>query len=197
MKKKNNRLLYILIGLIVVLIVFIIIGKKSGWIGSTSAVKVAIENATHRNIIEKVSASGKIYPVTQVTISPDVSGEIVELNVREGDSVRRDQLLLKIKPDFYQASLEQSEAALNNAKSTYLNSKAQYSQVNAQYDKAKQDCDRNKKLYDQKVISESDWDGIVAAFKSAEANLDAASQSEDAAKYNVASAAAFAKQAQD
>jgi HlyD family secretion protein len=197
MKKKSNRLLYILITAVVALIIFIIIGKKAGWIGDEGAVKVAVEKVARRNIIEKVTASGEIYPVNEVTISPDVSGEIVELYVKEGDSVSRGQLLLKIQPDFYQAVVEQSEAALNTNKANVLNSKAQYEQAKAQLQKAKADYDRNKSLYDQKVISQSDWDNFQANYKSAEANVDAVEQSMEAAKFNVNSAKAMAQQAKD
>src|ERR1700733_8386783 len=116
MKKKSNRLLYILIGIIVALILFIIIGKKAGWIGGESTIRVTVEKVTTHTITEKVTASGEIYPVNEVTISPDVSGEIVELDVKEGDSVSKGQLLLKIQPDFYQAAVEQAEAALNTNK---------------------------------------------------------------------------------
>jgi HlyD family secretion protein len=197
MKKKSNRLLYILITAVVALIIFIIIGKKAGWIGDEGAIKVAVEKVTRHNIIEKVTASGEIYPVNEVTISPDVSGEIVELDVKEGDSVSKGQLLLKIQPDFYQAAVEQSEAALNTNKANVLNSKAQYEQVKAQLQKAKADYDRNKSLYDEKVISQSDWDNFQATYKSAEANVDAAEQSMEAAKFNVSSAEAMAQQAKD
>lgn len=160
-------------------------------------IKVAVEKVSKRNITEKVTASGEIYPVNEVTISPDVSGEIVELDVKEGDSVSKGQLLLKIQPDFYQAAVEQAEAALNTNKANYLNSKAQYAQSKAQFQKAKADYDRNKSLYDQKVISESDWDNFQATYKSAQANLDAAEQSMEAAKFNVTSAEAIEQQAED
>ena len=81
------------------LLLFVIIGKKAGWISSDNSEKVAAEKVSKRDIVEKVSASGKIYPVTEVKISPDVSGEIVELPIEEGDSVVQGQLLAKIKPD--------------------------------------------------------------------------------------------------
>jgi len=197
MKQKNNKLLYILVSIVVVLVIIAIIGKKAGWIGQGGGIKVAVEKVSHRSIIQKVTASGQIYPVTEVTISPDVSGEIVELDVKEGDSISKGQLLLKIQPDFYQAALEQSEASLNTNKANVLNAKAQYAQAKAQFQKAKSDYDRNKSLYEEKVISQSDWDNFQATYKSAQASADAAEQSVEAAKFNVSSAQAIAQQARD
>jgi len=98
---KNNKILRILIIVVIVLLIFAVIGKKAGWFGKAVTVKVAVENAEKRMITETITANGKIQPEKEVKITPDVSGEIVELTVREGDAVTKGQLLLRIKPDIY------------------------------------------------------------------------------------------------
>ena len=98
--KSNSFLKYLLVAA-VVLIVFAIIGKKAGWFGGKVEIKVTAESPQYRTITEVVTASGKIQPETEVKISPDVSGEIVELHIKEGDEVKKGDLLLKIKPDTY------------------------------------------------------------------------------------------------
>ena len=111
MQKKKNNILKWLIIIVIVLIVFAIIGKKAGWIGGAEKKLVATEKVEKRDIIEIVSASGKIQPEVEVKISPDVSGEIVELHVKEGDRVKKGQLLAKILPDIYQSYLDRANAA--------------------------------------------------------------------------------------
>src|ERR1035437_10010894 len=98
---KNNKILKFLLAAVVVLILFAVIGKKAGWFGKALTIKVAVESAEKRTIVEPITANGKIQPEKEVKISPDVSGEIVELTIKEGDSVEKGQLLLRIKPDIY------------------------------------------------------------------------------------------------
>src|SRR5437667_12462271 len=111
MKKKNKLLRYLIIT-VVVLIILAIIGKKAGWIGGAEKKQVAVEKVTRRTIIETVSASGKIQPEVEVKISPDVSGEIVELTVKEGDHVAKGELLAKILPDIYQSNVDRMVATV-------------------------------------------------------------------------------------
>ena len=115
MLPKNKLLRWLLI-ITVGLIVFVIIGKAAGWFGKGDVIKVAVEKVKKRSIIETVTASGKIEPETEVKISPDVSGEIVELPVKVGDRVTKGQLLAKIKPEIYESFLERAEAAVNTAR---------------------------------------------------------------------------------
>src|SRR5450759_6118 len=98
---KRNKILKILLPIVIVLIIFAIVGKKAGWFGKALTIKVAVENAEKRVIVETITANGKIQPEKEVKISPDVSGEIVELTVKEGDNVEKGKLLLRIKPDTY------------------------------------------------------------------------------------------------
>jgi HlyD family secretion protein len=100
-KKKSNKLLYILISVAVLLVIFAIIGKKAGWIGKQKEIEVDLGKVEATTIIEKVSASGMVQPVTEVRLSPDVSGEIIDLWVEEGDSVYVGQPLVKLRPDNY------------------------------------------------------------------------------------------------
>src|SRR4028119_1335071 len=100
---KNNRLLYILLAVVIVMMLGYVVGKKQGWVGKPAGTEVTAAKAATVNIVEQVSASGKVQPETEVKISPDVSGEIIELYVQEGDSVRKGQLLLRIRPDNSQA----------------------------------------------------------------------------------------------
>lgn len=193
---RKNRLLWILLAVAIVLVLFIVIGKKNGWIGGGDATQVTTEKVSKRTIIEKVSASGKIYPTVEVKLSPDVSGELTELNVKEGDSVKEGQLLAKIKPDIYQAALDRSVAALNTAKANYLQAKAGLGQSQAQFDKAEKDYNRNKQLHDKKVIADADFETIESAYKGAQASLDGANMYMEAAQYNIQSAQASVKEAE-
>ncbi|HAP01015.1 MAG TPA: efflux RND transporter periplasmic adaptor subunit [Bacteroidetes bacterium] len=193
----SRKLLYWLGGIVLFLILFVVIGKKAGWISSDNSVKIATEKISKRDIVEKVSATGKIYPKVEVKISPDVSGEIVELNVVEGDSVIAGQLLAKIKPDIYVSQVDQAVAALNQAKANELNAESQLTQIQVQFEKADKDFNRNKDLFSKKVISQAEFDQYEAAYKTAKANYDGAKQSVEASKYMVNSAQASMKEAND
>ncbi len=193
----RNRLVIILLSVAVVLVIFLVIGKKKGWIGGGTATEVSVEKISKKNIIERVSASGKIYPHLDVKISPDVSGEIIELYVQEGDSVLTGQILAKIKPDIYQAMYERSVAAENTAQANYLQAKAAVTQGQAEFDRAEKTYNRNKSLHDQKVISDADWEGIESAYKTAKAAYEGGQMNVDAAQYNVQSAQASVREAKE
>ena len=118
--KKKNKLLRWLVIIVVGLIVFAIVGKKAGWIGGEDKMQVAVEKVSRRTIFETVSASGKIQPEVEIKISPDVSGEIVELTVKEGNRVVKGQLLAKILPDYYQSAVDQMVASVNSSKASVV-----------------------------------------------------------------------------
>lgn len=174
-----------------------IAAKKKGWIGSGNVTEVTVEKAGRHTIEETVSASGKIFPETEVKISPDVSGEIIDIFFEEGDSVKRGDLLFIIRPDIYQSLLEQAEAMVNQSKASLANASARLIQVQAQFENAKATFDRNKKLYEEKVLSQADYDNAVAAFKSSEGELKAAEESVKGATFSVKSAEAALKEARD
>jgi len=180
---KNNKILKILLPVTVVLIILAFIGKKQGWFGKQAAVKVAVENASIRSITEIITANGKIQPEKEVKITPDVSGEIVELNVKEGDDVMKGQLLCRIKPDTYISQRDRSLAAISSARARLSQSEAQFVQAELAYK-------RNKQLFEEKAISQSEFEQAEAAYKVAKAEVDAA-------KFSVSSAEAALKEAEE
>src|SRR5258706_4942 len=169
----------------IALIVFLVVGKSAGWFGKGDVIKVAAEKAAKRNIIETVTASGKVEPETEVKISPDVSGEIVELPVKVGDRVTKGQLLAKIKPDIYESLLERSDAAVSTAKANLLSAKARQDQAKSQLDKSQLNFDRNKKLFDQKMISSAEYENVQAALDAAKGEYEAAVQTVQASQDQV------------
>ncbi len=194
---KNKKVLkYSLIAL-GALIVFVIIAKKSGWIGKSETIKISTDFATKRTIVEIVSANGKIQPEVEVKISPDVSGEIVELKIKEGDQVKKGQLLAKINPDMYLSNLDKMVAALNSSKANLANSKARLAQVQAQFTNAKLSFDRNEKLWKENTISQSEYDAAKSAYEVAKSEVDAANETVIASQYNVKSTEASLKEAKD
>jgi len=166
-----------------VLIVVLAIGKKQGWIGNEGFLKVATEKGIEREIVEIITANGKIQPETEVAISPDVSGEIVDLVVNEGDEVVRGQYLLKIKPEAYQMARNRAEASLNNAR-------ARQKQAEAQLEMASLDYKRNSKLFEEDAISQSEFDQSLTTYNSALAE-------KEAAKFSVMSAQATLDEADE
>ena len=180
---KTKKLLRYSLIAVVILIVLAVVGKKAGWFGKEEAILVAVEKAKRRDIIETITANGKVQPETEIIISPDVSGEIVDLRVKEGDMVNLGQLLARIKPEVYISARDRSLAALNS-------SKARYSQAEAQYIQKELDYNRNKKLWEQQAISEAVYETALSAYQIAKAELDAA-------KYSVKSAEAALSEAQE
>lgn len=194
---KNKKLRNIIIILTSVIIVFLIIASQAGWIKKENATKVSIQKVELRNITEYVTASGKIQPEKEIIIAPDASGEIVGLYVKEGDSVKTGDLLMKINPDIYISTLEKVTASLNTTRANYANSKARKAQSEAQLLKSEADYKRNSKLYEQKVISQADFDAASMAYQVAKADVEAAKESVAAAEYSVKNAEAALKEAQD
>ena len=182
MKKKNNLLKYLLAA-VVVLIVFAIVGKKAGWFGKPETIKVSVEKPEKRTITESISANGKVQPEIEVKISPEVSGEIISLPVKEGDYVEKGQLLVKIKPDTYISFKERAIASVNS-------SKARLAQAQAQLEQSELGFNRSKQLFEQKAISESD-------FESAQTNFNVAKADVKAALFNVESAEASLREAEE
>jgi len=150
-----------------VLILVLAIGKKQGWFGNEGFLKVATEKGIEREIVEIITANGKIQPETEVAISPDVSGEIVDLVVKEGDEVRKGQYLLKIKPEAYQMARNRAEASLNNARARLKQSEAQLEMANLDYQ-------RTSKLYEEEAISKSEFEQSLTNYNSALAEKEAA-----------------------
>ena len=167
---KNNKALKILVPVVLVLIIFAAFGKKKGWFGKETRVKVAVEKVAVNPITEAVTANGKIQPETEVKISPDVSGEIVELHVREGDFVQKGTLLFRIKPEIYISARERAAATLNSTR-------ARLAQAEAQLIQAELAFNRSKKLYDENTISQADFEQAESQFKIAKAEKESAEYS--------------------
>jgi HlyD family secretion protein len=180
---KNNKILKYLLPIVFVLIIFAIIGKKQGWFGKALTVKVAVENAEKRSVIETITANGKIQPEKEVKISPDVSGEIVELTIKEGEDVQKGQLLLRIKPDTYLSQRDRSMAAISSARARLAQSEAQFTQAELSFN-------RSKQLYEEQTISKSEYEQAEASYTVAKAEVDAA-------RFSVVSAEASLKEANE
>ncbi|MDR9456339.1 MAG: efflux RND transporter periplasmic adaptor subunit [Salegentibacter sp.] len=181
MKKKT---LFIIIGVSLVLIVVLVIGKRAGWFGESGNVKeVEITKTEPLDITETVAATGKIQPEVEVKLSSEVSGEIIELPIKEGQSVEKGDLLVKVNPDIYQSNLQRMEAGLQNMR-------ANYNQAQANLKQAEADYKRNKTLFEKGVISQAEWDAVVS-------NYEVAQASKESAYYNMQSSAASVTEARD
>ncbi len=180
----SKKTLYILLGSVVALIVLLVILSKSGVIGNHDTGKeVETALANEMTIIETVSATGKIQPEIEVKISSEVSGEIIALPIKEGQLVKKGDLLVKINPDLYTSGLNRTIAGLSQTK-------AGMNQADAQYREAKANYDRNKVLFDKGIISKAEWDRTVSSYEVAQAN-------KQSAYYNVQSASATVNEARD
>lgn len=170
----NKTVKWILIGLLVVIVGLVVVKMIAG--NDESGTKVATEKAAKKTIIETVNASGKVYPEVEVKISPDISGEVVELNVQEGDSVKKGQILARIFADIYALQRDEAASRVSQSQSTVANSQAGSEALKANLELAKQNYDRNKKLFDDKVISRAEFENYETTYKSALANYNAAQQ---------------------
>ena len=170
----NKTVKRVLIGVGIVAGV-IIIGKMIAG-GGDNTEKVAVEKVAQRTIVETVNASGKVYPEIEVKISPDISGQITELNVEEGDSVKKGQVLAKIYADIYALQRDEAASRVNQSAATVENSRAALEALKATMEQAQQAYDRNKSLFDQKVISKSELEQFETTLRTAQANYNAAQQ---------------------
>ena len=195
MKKKKRR--NIIIIAVVLVLILLVVARKQGWVGGSDGIRISTEKISIRDITETVNANGKVQPETEVIITADVSGEIIELYVNEGDRVKKDDSLLRINPDMYQAAMDRQEAALNTSKANLANAKARLAQVKAQLVNSKSMHERNKKLFEQGVISQAEYDNTYSAYESAKAEVQAAEQNVLAAEYSVKSSRASLKEARD
>lgn len=194
--KKLFKRRNIIIG-IVAFIVLLIVGKSMGWIGKSGLPEVETAKVQRKTIIETINASGKLQPKTEVKISAGVSGEIIELTVKEGAMVTKGQLLVRIKPDNAESMVEKAMAGVNQMEAQVASSKAAKSQAEAQLAKAKLMYNRNKILFDQKAISQTEFENFETEYEVAKSQLESAQQGIKAAEFTLASARAGLKEAQD
>ncbi|MCB0522204.1 MAG: efflux RND transporter periplasmic adaptor subunit [Lewinellaceae bacterium] len=204
LKKNKNTIIYILLGVVALLLIFAVYKAKT----KTRGEEVQTEKSALRNIQETVEASGKVFPKTEVKISSDVSGEIVELYVQEGDSVRAGQVLARVDPEAYNSQVERAQAGVNSSKASVANAlsqieaaKAQKAQTEAQLTNARDIHKRNEKLFKEGVLSQQDFESsltnvrsLESNLKSAEANIRSAEQSARASEFQVRSAEATLKE---
>jgi HlyD family secretion protein len=196
-KRKSNKLIYWLIGAVVFLIIFIVVGKSAGWIGKPKEMEVELAKAKRSTIVEKVSASGTVQPVTEVKIAPEVSGEIVALLIEEGDSVKKGETLVKIRPDILQSQLERAQASLSQQEANMQQTQSNFQRAKATYIRAKQEYQRQEKLRKQNVISEADWQLAVQNYNVAKSDSAAAAQSVEASRYIIRSTEAQLREASE
>ncbi len=193
-KSKKRKKILIWGGIIVVIILVVLALTKKG---KDHGTKVTTEEVNKRTLIETVSANGKIQPELDIKISPYISGEVVELYVKEGDAVIDGDLLAKIDPKIYISGYERATATLQMQKASLANSKARLAQVKAQFSKAQEDYKRNNKLFEQSVISQSDFDAAKSAYEVAKEEVNAAEENVKAARYSVNSSEASLKEAKE
>ena len=180
MKRKTIIIILVLLLFIIVLIG----GKKAGWFGDDQElVSVETQKVTAATLTQKVSATGKIQPELEIKLSSEVSGEIIELPIKEGQMVKKGDLLVRINPDIYQSGLNRVLASLETVRASQQQSEASYKEAEENYK-------RNKLLFDKGVISKAEWDKIVSAYEMAKA-------ARESARYNVQSAMASVSEAQD
>lgn len=189
MKKKT---IYIILTVVVVLI-----GLMPVFSRKSESLEVSVESVARRTIVETVSASGKIQPASEVKVQSEVSGQIIDLPVKEGDFVERGQLLVKINPDLFISALNRADAALNGAKSNLATSRARLAQAEAQFTVQQLNMDRMRALFSERAISKSELDNATSSFETARAEVVAATESIRAAEYSVQSAEATRNEASE
>jgi HlyD family secretion protein len=170
---KSLKWILISLGILVVLLVVL---SKTGTFGKDEGLKVTAEKVQKRTIIEIVNASGKIYPEVEVKVSPDISGEITELTVQEGDSVKKGQVLARIYADIYSIQRNQAASGVEQTQAQVANSQAAIDALKAQLEQAQRTYDMQKKLFDDKVISRNEFNVAESNLKSSQANYNAALQ---------------------
>src|SRR5690606_20956913 len=164
----SRKTAYLLIGAALVVVVLIVVLSKQGVIGNKNkGTEVEITAAEPVTIVETVAATGKVQPEIEVKISSEVSGEIIELPIKEGQVVKKGQLLVKINPDLYTSGYNRTLSNLSGTKAGLRQAEAQYSEAKANYD-------RSKGLFEKGIISRADWDKAVAAFEVAQATRQSA-----------------------
>jgi HlyD family secretion protein len=165
----NKKLIWTLGGLLVVIVLLVSL-KKAGVIGKEEGEEVTTEKVQLRTITESVNASGKVYPEIEVKVSPDISGEIVNLFVEEGDKVTKGQVLAKIYADIYSTQKDQASANVNQSQAQYENIKASIGGLKAVYENTKTTYDRFRKLLDDKIVSKAEFEQTEQNYRSAESS---------------------------
>jgi HlyD family secretion protein len=196
MANKKNTLKYVFIA-VGVLLVVAVAGNKLGWFGKGDITEIVTEKAEERIITETVSASGKVQPEIEVKLSSEVSGEVVELLVKEGDVVKKGQLLCKVRPDILKSGYDRAVASLNSQKANLAATEQQLKQAQANFINTEARFKRNQELYQKKVISVAEFDAAKAEYDGAKANLEAVKQNVVGSRFGVQQSSAVVKEAGD
>tara|TARA_Y100000768_G_scaffold11210_1_gene8003 strand:+ start:533 stop:1864 length:1332 start_codon:yes stop_codon:yes gene_type:complete len=193
----KNKALIIIGSLIVLGVGAILIGRQFGWIGGVKPIEVQTISIKKGKITELVTASGEIQPEVEVRVSPEVPGEIIELNIMEGDFVDEGKLLVKIRPDNFINALERAKANYNQVRANLSSSKSNLSRSEAQFLRSQLEFKRQKSLFDQNVISDSEYEIAETNFKVSEQDLESSKQSVKASEYVVKSAKATVDESEE
>lgn len=193
-KTKNKKLTYLIITLAGIVVLLVVL-SAAGVLGNKNNIIVETDKVVRRNISEVITASGKLKPEKEISISADVSGEIIELPFKEGDKVKKGDLLVRIKPDEYRSMLEEYTAAYNSSMAGFENAKANLQQAKAILEKAMTLYERYLVLKEKQAVSETEFERVEADFLSAKAQYESAQQGVQTAKYNVVSAEARKRKA--
>lgn len=193
----KTKKIFIITGAVVLLLIILAVLRSKGVIGKEDLMKVSTDVVSRRTIVETVTANGKIQPAREIKITPYISGEVVELHVREGDQVKKGDLLARIDPEIYLSNYERMEAGLQSQRASLANAKARLAQTQAQFTSSKLSYERNEKLWKEKVISDSDYEASLANYEVARAEVKAAEESVKAAEFQVASAEASLREAKE
>ncbi|RYD94315.1 MAG: HlyD family efflux transporter periplasmic adaptor subunit, partial [Sphingobacteriales bacterium] len=170
----NKTVKWVLIGVVALVVVLVAVMALKG--DDESGTRVAVEKVTRRSITETVNASGKIYPEVEVKVSSDISGEITDLTVQEGDSVVKGQVVARIFADIYSAQRDQAAAQVAQSQAQVANSAAAISALKAQLDQDRTNYNRNKQLFEDKVISKAELEQFETKLRSSQSQYDAALQ---------------------
>lgn len=195
--KKSTLYIIILLVVLVVLAIVASIGQKQGWLGGDKAEKVTVETVKERDIIQTVTSNGKIHPEVEVKISSDVSGEVVELFIEEGDSVEQGELIARIKPDSYTSVVEQVTATKNNTLANLESARARKKQAEANLINAESVLERYRKLHADGNASTLELENYERGYLTAKAEVEAAEQSIRAMEFSVKAADATIKEARN
>ncbi len=194
-RKISKKKLWIILAIVAVVAIIVIAAVLKGKGGDE--IKVATEKVVKRTIIQTVSSNGKIQPEKDIKISPYISGEVVELYVKEGNQVKKGDLLAKIDPEIYISQFDQSEASVNTQKANLANSKARLAQLKAQFENARLTYDRQEKLFQQTVISKAEYDQSKSAFQVAQAQVTAGEEDIKASEFMVKNSEAALKRSKE
>jgi len=187
---KTTKYILIALGIAIVIIVFLVLTSKP------TTTQIATDKAEVRNIVETVSASGKIKPEVEIKISSEVSGEIVELPIKEGDVVKKGQLLCKVRPDILKSGYDRAVASYNTQKASVGNATQMLAQAQANFENSQAKYNRSKELFDKKVLTAAEFDAAKADYQGSKAALEAARQNQIGSNYGLTQSQASVKEAQ-